>query len=63
MALRTAVALALYCTEGSETASEDHLQKARVIAQETGDTHQLNYVAMRVGFTPPATATLIQTIC
>ena len=38
MALRTAIALALYYTEGSGTASEDHLQKARAIAHETDDT-------------------------
>jgi predicted ATPase/DNA-binding winged helix-turn-helix (wHTH) protein len=50
MVLRTAVALALYYTEGSETASEDHLQKARVIAQKTGDTtHELKVLWMLYG--------------
>jgi predicted ATPase/DNA-binding winged helix-turn-helix (wHTH) protein len=50
MALRTAIALALYYTEGSETASEDHLQKARVIAQKTGDTtHELKVLWMLYG--------------
>jgi predicted ATPase/DNA-binding winged helix-turn-helix (wHTH) protein len=50
MALRTAIALALYYTEGSEMASEDHLQKARVIAQETGDaTHELKVLWMLYG--------------
>jgi predicted ATPase/DNA-binding winged helix-turn-helix (wHTH) protein len=50
MALRTAIALALYYTEGSETASEDHLQKARAIAQKTGDTtHELKVLWMLYG--------------
>jgi predicted ATPase/DNA-binding winged helix-turn-helix (wHTH) protein len=50
MALRTAIALALYYTEGSETASEDHLQKARAIAQNTGDTtHELKVLWMLYG--------------
>jgi predicted ATPase/DNA-binding winged helix-turn-helix (wHTH) protein len=50
MALRTAIALALYYTEGSETASEDHLQKARVIAQKTDDTtHELKVLWMLYG--------------
>jgi predicted ATPase len=50
MVLRTAVALALYYTEGSETASENHLQKARVIAQKTGDTtHELKVLWMLYG--------------
>jgi len=50
MALRTAIALALYYTEGSETASEDHLQKARVIAQKTDDTtHELGVLWMLYG--------------
>jgi predicted ATPase/DNA-binding winged helix-turn-helix (wHTH) protein len=49
-ALRTAIALALYYTEGSETASEDHLQKARAIAQKTGDTtHELKVLWMLYG--------------
>ncbi len=50
MALRTAIALALYYTEGSETASEHHLQKARVIAQKTDDTtHELAVLWMLYG--------------
>jgi predicted ATPase/DNA-binding winged helix-turn-helix (wHTH) protein len=50
MALRTAIALALYYTEGSETAWEDHLQKARVIAQKTDDTtHELGVLRMLYG--------------
>jgi predicted ATPase/DNA-binding winged helix-turn-helix (wHTH) protein len=50
MALRTAIALALYYTKGSETASEDHLQKARVIAQKTDDTtHELGVLWMLYG--------------
>jgi predicted ATPase/DNA-binding winged helix-turn-helix (wHTH) protein len=50
MALRTAIALALYYTEGSETASEDHLQKARTIAQKIGDTtHELKVLWMLYG--------------
>ena len=50
MALRTAIALALYYTEGSETASEDHLQKARTITQKTGDTaHELKVLWMLYG--------------
>jgi tetratricopeptide (TPR) repeat protein len=50
MALRTAIALALYYTEGSETASEDHLQKARAIAQKAGDTtHELKVLWMLYG--------------
>jgi predicted ATPase/DNA-binding winged helix-turn-helix (wHTH) protein len=50
MALRTAIALALYYTEGSETASEDHLKKARTIAQKTGDTtHELKVLWMLYG--------------
>jgi predicted ATPase/DNA-binding winged helix-turn-helix (wHTH) protein len=50
MALRTAIALALYYTEGSETASEDHLQKARAIAQKTDDTtHELAVLWMLYG--------------
>ena len=50
MALRTAIALALYYTEGSETAWEDHLQKARVIAQKTDDTtHELGMLRMLYG--------------
>jgi predicted ATPase/DNA-binding winged helix-turn-helix (wHTH) protein len=50
MALRTAIALVLYYTEGSETASEDHLQKARVIAQKTDDiTHELKVLWMLYG--------------
>ena len=50
MALRTAIALALYYTEGSETISEDHLQKARAIAQKTDDmTHELKVLWMLYG--------------
>ena len=50
MTLRTAIALALYYTEGSETASEDHLQKARAIALKTGDTtHELKVLWMLYG--------------
>jgi predicted ATPase/DNA-binding winged helix-turn-helix (wHTH) protein len=50
MALRTAIALAHFYTEGSETASEDHLQKARVIAQKTNDTtHELSVLWMLYG--------------
>jgi predicted ATPase/DNA-binding winged helix-turn-helix (wHTH) protein len=50
MALRTAIALALYYTEGSETASEDHLQKARAIAQKARDTtHELKVLWMLYG--------------
>src|SRR5229473_1321450 len=50
MALRAAIALALYYTEGSETAWEDHLQKARVIAQKTDDTtHELGVLRMLYG--------------
>jgi predicted ATPase len=50
MALRTAIALALFYTEGSATASEDHLQKARAIAQKTDDTtHELKVLWMLYG--------------
>jgi predicted ATPase len=37
IALRTAIALALYYTDGPELIAEDHLQKARRIAQKIGD--------------------------
>ncbi len=37
MALHSAAALALYFTEGPEPAVDDHLQKARRIAQKIGD--------------------------
>src|SRR5260370_29018841 len=50
MALRTAIALALYYTEGCETASEDHLQKGRVIAQKAdATTHELGVLWMLYG--------------
>jgi predicted ATPase len=50
LALRTAIALALNYTEGPETASEDHLLKARVIAQKTDDTtHELAVLWMLYG--------------
>jgi hypothetical protein len=50
MALRTAIALALNYTEGPETASEDDLLKARVIAQKTDDTaHELAVLWMLYG--------------
>jgi predicted ATPase/DNA-binding winged helix-turn-helix (wHTH) protein len=38
MALRTAVALALYYVEGSDATAEHHLLKARAIALKIGDT-------------------------
>jgi predicted ATPase/DNA-binding winged helix-turn-helix (wHTH) protein len=51
MALRTAIAQALNYTEGPQAASEDHLLKARVIAQKTDDTtHELAVLWMLYGF-------------
>jgi predicted ATPase len=50
MALRTAVGLALYYTEGTEVAPEDHLQKARTIARKIGDiAHELKLLWMLYG--------------
>jgi predicted ATPase/DNA-binding winged helix-turn-helix (wHTH) protein len=51
MALRTAIAQALNYTEGPKTASEDHLLRARVIAQKTDNTtHELAVLWMLYGF-------------
>jgi predicted ATPase/DNA-binding winged helix-turn-helix (wHTH) protein len=50
MVLRTAVALAIYFTEGLPAAPEDHLQKAREIAQKIGDkAHELKVIWMLYG--------------
>jgi predicted ATPase/DNA-binding winged helix-turn-helix (wHTH) protein len=50
MELRSAAALALYFTEGPEPAVDDHLQKARRIAQKIGDKgHELRVLWMLYG--------------
>jgi predicted ATPase/DNA-binding winged helix-turn-helix (wHTH) protein len=50
MALRSAVALALYFTEGPQPAVDGHLQKARRIAQDIGDKgHELRVLWMLYG--------------
>jgi predicted ATPase len=50
MALRTAVALAIYFTEGLEAASGELLHKAREIAQKIGDrAHELKVLWMLYG--------------
>jgi predicted ATPase/DNA-binding winged helix-turn-helix (wHTH) protein len=50
MALRSAAALALYYTEGPEPAVDDHLRKARRLAQKIGDKgHELQVLWMLFG--------------
>jgi predicted ATPase/DNA-binding winged helix-turn-helix (wHTH) protein len=50
MALHSAAALALYYTQGPEPAVDDHLQKARRLAQKIGDKgHELQVLWMLFG--------------